>query len=154
LTTVTQARQALRTRLESGSIVDAASNPVPLRWQFERETGLPDEPSAFVYTEFLVESAEFMEHGRGRGYNRFRNFARAVSWVFVPQDTGLTEAELIGNQIADLLRSYKDTAITCEQAEVFPGGDGASLVPPGLSSEVGNYAWATCETQLFFDLIG
>ena len=159
MTTVTQARLALRAVMENGSIVDAGGNPVPLRWQFERKDSngsptLPDDPAAFVYTEFLVEEGAFVEHGRGRGYNRFRNFARALSWIFVPQDSGLDEAELIANQIANLLRSYKDAAITCEKADVLPGGDGASLVPPGMTSEVGEYSWAACETMLFFDLIG
>jgi hypothetical protein len=149
LTTVTEARLALRTVMENGNIVDAASNPVPLRWRNEPEADLPDEPAPFVVTDFRVESGVFVEHGRGRGHNRYRNFAVAVSWVFVPQDTGLNEAELIANQIANLLRSYKDAAITCEQADVFSGDS-----PTSGSTDLGNYASAACETVLFFDLIG
>ena len=150
MTTVTEARLALRAVMENGNIVDAVNNPVPLRWQNEPEPDLPDEPAPFVYTEFLTESGTFVEHGRGRGYNRYRSFARAVSWCFVPQDTGLDQAEMIANQIANLLRSYKDAAITCEQADVFPGD---SMKPPG-SADIGNYSSAACETILFFDLIG
>jgi hypothetical protein len=150
LTTVTEARLALRAVMENGNIVDAANNPVPLRWQNEPAPDLPDEPAPWVFTQFLTESGMFVEHGRGRGHNRFRNFARAVSWCFVPQDTGLDQAEMIANQIANLLRSYKDAAITCEQADVFSGDS----LPSIGSADVGNYASAACETILFFDLVG
>lgn len=155
MTTVTEARLALRGVLENGNIVDSGNNPVPLRFANDPlPTDLPDEPAPLVYVEFLGEGGEFVEHGRGRGHNRFRNFARAVAWVFVPQNTGLDQAELIANQIADLTRSYKDGNISCERADVYPGGDGASLVPPGMISEVGSYFWATAETMLFYDLVG
>jgi len=72
----------------------------------------------------------------------------------VPKGWGLYAAEAIAEQIAALLRSHRDERISCFDATVIPGGDGAMLTPPGLSSEVGNYFWAACETSLTFDQIG
>lgn len=159
MTTASAARQAVRTRLEGGSIVDGASAAVPLRWQNEEadsagNVNLPDQPAPFVYCEFLTERADLVSFGGGAGSNRYRNPARLDAYVFVPKGEGLDEAELIAEQIATLFRSHRDATISCFDATVYPGGDGAELKPPGLQSEVGNYFWACCEVRLFFDQIG
>lgn len=154
MTTASQARAAIRTRIEAGAIVNAGNSAVPLRWQNEDGDPLPDQPAAFVYTEFLTDPAQLVSFGGGRGANRYRNPARIDSYVFVPRGEGLDQAELIAEQIAALFRSYRDSDIQCFEATVYPGGDGASLKPPGLSSEVENYFWAVAEISLFFDQIG
>lgn len=159
MTTAGQARGVIRSRIENGNIVDNASNPVPLRWQNETADSLgnielPDTPSPFIYAEFLTDPAQLVSFGGGRFANRYRNPARLDAYVFVPKGEGLDQAESIAEQIAALFRSYRDSNISCFDATVYPGGDGASLTPPGLSSEVGSYFWAVCECSLFFDQIG
>jgi hypothetical protein len=153
MTTAKQARTVIRSRLEAGGL------SVPLRWQNEEADSsgnveLPDLPAPFVYTEFLTDPAQLVSFGGGRYQNRYRNPARLDAYVFVPKGEGLDEAETIAEQIAVLFRSYRDTDISCFDATVYPGGDGASLKPPGLNSEVGNYYWACCEVSLFFDQTG
>lgn len=159
MTTVTQARGAARALIESGGIVAANGTAVPLRWQNEKEdsTGqiaLPDTPKPFVYTEFLVSRSAVIERGAGLGHVRHRHPAQVVAYVFVPKDEGLDEAEAIAEQIAVLFRPYRANGITVEDVTVEPGGDGASITPPGLQAPVGNYFWAACEVSLYFDLIG
>lgn len=153
MTTITQARQAIRARIEGGNIA-LNGEPVPLRWQNEDGGPLPDEPAPFVYAEFLNEGSSIVAYGAGRGGNTHRNRARVEAYVFVPKGWGLDAAENIAEQIAALLRSHRDEHVSCFDATVIPGGDGAQLTPPGLQSEVGNYAYAACEVSLTFDQIG
>jgi hypothetical protein len=157
--TATQARQAARSRIESSSIVDRLSNPVPFRWQNEAadslgNAALPDSPSPFVYCEFIVESGSIAGYGGGRNFNLYRNHARLVAYVLVPKNSGMDQAESIAEQIAALFRSYQDGTISCFDATVYPGGDGAAINPVGLNSPVGNYFYATMESSLIFDQIG
>ncbi len=153
MTTATQARQAVRSRMEAGSIAYGGA-AVPLRWQNEDGGPLPDEPAPFVYTEFLNEGASLAGFGGGRGSNLYRNRAVVEAYVFVPKGWGLDAAENIAEQIAVVLRSHRDAHISCFEATVIPGGDGAMLTPPGLSSEVGNYHYAATEVRLHFDQVG
>lgn len=159
MTTAAAARALIRTRIENGSVVDASAAAVPLRWQNEAadSTGnveLPDTPAPFVYTEFLVGRGVPAQFGGGRGANTYRNPIDVVSYVFVPKDEGLSEAESIAEQIAVLLRSYRSGDVSLFAATVQPGGEGADLTPPGLASDVGNYFWAVCEATGHFDQIG
>jgi len=158
MATASEARAAFRTRLAAGGIT-YGGQPVPLRWQNEAADSLgnrrlPDTPAPFVYSEFLNEGSTIVAYGGGRGGNVHRNHARVESYVFVPKGTGLDGAEAIAEQIAALFRSYRDQHISCFEATVMPGGDGAMLKPAGLASEVGNYFWAACEVRLHFDQIG
>lgn len=148
MTTVSEARGAVRARIE------ANITSVPLRWQNEDGGPLPDEPAPFVYAEFNTERGSLAGFGGGRGNNLYRNPARVEAYVFVPKGVGLDRAEEIAEQIAALFRSYRDQHISCFDATVYPGGDGAALTPAGLSSEVGNYFWASVEVSLHFDQVG
>lgn len=135
------------------------SNPVPFRWQNEAadsagNEALPNEPSPFVYCEFLVERSPVISYGGGVGQNLYRNYARLVAYVLVPKNSGMDEAESIAEQVASLFRSYRDATITCFEATVYPGGDGSSLNPVGLNSPVGNYYYASVESAVVFDQIG
>lgn len=152
MTTATEAYAVLRGILEGG--ID-----LPLRWQNENmdsegNAALPDMPAAFLYTEFLADRAELVAFGGGRGQNLYRNPARLDIYVFVPRGQGLAVALQYAETAAALFRSYRDNDVSCFAATVYPGGDGADLVPPGLRSEVNNYFYATVEIELFFDLIG
>lgn len=147
MTTAAQARGVVRARIE------AAGLGVTLCWQNETAV-LPDTPAPLVYTEFVTEPGRIASFGGGRGSNRYRNPARIEAYVFVPTGEGLDQAETIAEQIAALFRSYRDEHISCFDASVLPGGDGAMLVPPGLQSLAGNYFWAGVEVSLHFDQIG
>lgn len=157
MSTAKDVRQALRTRLEAGGL------SIPLRWPNEArdsdgDVELPDTPAPFAYIEFMNDGPEFgrgpSAFGNGRGQNLYRSNARLEAYVFVPKGEGLDEAETLAEQIAALLRSYRSTVVSCFDATVYAGGDGADLKPPGLTSEVGNYFWARCEVALHFDQIG
>lgn len=158
MTTAAAARQVMRARIEAAGI-SYGGNPVPFRWQNEDadsagNIALPDTPAPFVYAEFLTEAAALASFGGGRGQNRYRNPARLDAYVMVPKGQGLDAAEDIAEQVATLFRSYRDADISCFDATVYPGGDGASLKPEGLSSDVGNYFYAVTEVSLFFDQAG
>jgi hypothetical protein len=149
----------MRTIIEAASIVDSSSAPVPFRWQNENADSfgnaeLPSEPSPFVYCEFITEKAYLAGFGGGRSQNLYRNPARLDAYVFVPRGEGMDEAESIAEQIAALFRSYRDANISCFDATVYPGGDGASIQPAGMNSPVGNYFYAVTEISLHFDQIG
>lgn len=158
-TTSSQARLAMRTRIEAASIIDSESLPVPFRWQNEAadsqgNAALPDTPSPFVYCEFITEPGRLAAFGGGQGQNLYRNPARLDAYVFIPRGEGMDEAESIAEQIAVLFRSYRDANISCFDATVYPGGDGSSITPTGLSSPVGNYFFAVTEVSLYFDQTG
>lgn len=145
--TFSQAYDAVKARLESGSL------PFPLTWQNE-DMEMSDAPGVFAYTEIIVEDAEFAAFGGGRGLNTQRNFCRIDIYLFAPRGQGLKVATDAAEQAATLLRSYRDTVISCFSATVKPGGDGADLKPPGMSTTVDSYYWARATVDMYFDQIG
>jgi hypothetical protein len=158
-TTATQARMAIRNRIEAAPITDRNSAVVPFRWQNETadslgNANLPSDPSPFVYCEFITERGRLTAFGGGVGKNLYRNPARLDVYVLVPKNDGLDQAESIAEQVASLFRSYRDSDISCFDATVYPGGDGSSIKPAGLNSPVGSYFYATAEVSLYFDQIG
>ena len=153
MTTAAQARASIEARVAANLPTNDDSNEVTVYWQNQPVT-LPDTPAPFVYAEFLTDPAELASFGSGRSGNRYRNPARIDFYVFVPRDEGMTEAESIAEQLATLFRSYRDSSISCFDASVLPGGDGAALKPPGITSEVSNYFFAVTEVSLFFDIVG
>lgn len=151
MTTASDAFAAIKTRLTNNK----PSGLTFLVWQNEDPTALPDTPAAFAYVEFLVErSSGPAAFGGGAGRNLYRNPARVVVFVFVPRGKGLVTALDLAEQVATLFRSYRDNAVSCFEAVVQPGGDGAEISPPGMASEVNNYYWATVDVSLYFDQIG
>jgi hypothetical protein len=150
VTTASAAYAVIRARLEANTPAGLTA----LRWQNEDGAALPDTPAAFAYTEFLTDPATLVSFGGGVGANRYRNPARIECFIFVPRGQGLTVATDLAEQVASVFRGFRDADISCFEASVFPGGDGASIKPPGLSSEVDNYFWAVAEVSLFFDLVG
>lgn len=165
MTTSTAARQLLRSVIEGGNIVNAADQPVPLRWQNENVDSagnelLADPPAPFVFSEFTTSRGTFLTLGGGRGNNIYRAPFQFTAYVFVPKNDfvpserdGLEQAEAIAEQIAALFRSFYASGVSCTSVSVEPGGDGADLKPPGLHSEVGNYFWACADIAGHFDQI-
>lgn len=152
MTTATEAFIAIRTRIESGSIAYNGS-AILMRWQNETSHPIPDE-TPFVFTEFLTEPGGLAGYGGGAGANLYRNPARVHMFAFVPQNWGLTPATEIAELFAARLRSYRDTDVSIFEVNVYPGGDGASIKPPGWDSAVVNYFFAVAEAVLYFDQIG
>jgi hypothetical protein len=160
--TASQARKAVRSRIESGNITYTVSGntlAVPLRWQNENADSqsnapLPDVPAPFIFTEVLTERSRIVAFGGGVGANLHRNPLVVNAFVFVPRGWGLDTAEAIAEQVGNLLRSYRDGVVSFFEATVYQGGDGADIKPAGLESEVGNYFWAGCEAFGHYDRIG
>lgn len=148
--TTSQAVAAVRARLE------AAAFTFPLRWQGEDGGPLPDEPETFAFVVFNNDGSGRgpVAFGGGRGANLYRNQASVEVYVFAPSGEGLSVATDAAELIAAQLRSFRDSSISCFSADVIPVGEGASIKPPGLSSEVSNYQCAVAECALHFDQIG
>ncbi len=117
---------------------------------------LHDVPATFAFIVFNNEGSGRgpVSFGGGRGQNTYRNQATVEAYVFAPEGEGLSVATDAAEQLAALLRSYRDSSISCFSADVIPVGPGSSITPPGLSSEVSNYQCAVAEIALFFDQIG
>lgn len=147
MTTAAEAFAIVKNRITAGGL------SVTLCWQNE-DVQLPDTPAKFIYTEFLTDPADLVAFGGGVGRNLYRNPAQINSYVFVPRGSGITPAMQKAEQVAFLFRSYRDPDISCFDASVLPGGDGADFKPPGIDSEVANYFWALARTSLHFDQIG
>lgn len=150
MTTAAEAFAVLKAR----AIANKPAKVDALRWQNEDGDPLPDDPCNFIYTEFLTDRGSIAAFGGGRSNNRYRNPARLEAYVFVPRGQGNEIALQIAEQYAAIFRSYRDADISCFDASVLPGGDGADLKPKGITSRVSNYFYACVEVSLFYDLIG
>lgn len=152
MTTAAEAYAEVKARLEG----PGAGISIPLRWQGEDQTPLPDTPTAFAFVTFenLGSGRGPSEFGGGSGNNRYRNSASVVAYVFTPRGPGLQLALQNAETIAARLRSYRSAGISCSSADVIPVGDGSGIKPPGLDSDVNNYQCAIAEIDLWFDQIG
>lgn len=144
-TTYPAAWAVLRARAE-------ANVTLPMFWQFETNE-ISDTAEAFVYFEMVGQPAGFIEVGGGRGANRYRHNAEFNAFVFVPIGWGMQDALNRAEAVATLFRSFHESGVSCEGAEIHPVGEGAQLVPPGLQSAAGNYACAVVRVPLHFDQI-
>lgn len=127
---------------------------LPKYWQDENNNDLPDTPTPFVYFEWITERAELAGFGGGRGANLYRNTGELVGYVFIPVGWGLAEGLSRAETVAAAFRSYRDDYISCFGASVEPLGRGADMIPPGLSSAVGNYTVVMVLCEMHYDLIG
>ncbi|MGD9880457.1 MAG: hypothetical protein AB7F22_10620 [Reyranella sp.] len=126
---------------------------MPILWPDEGNE-LPVEPAPFVFIEMTTDRGAFIEIGGGRGSNTFRNRGELLAYVFVPIGEGLARALALAEPVAAAFRSYQGGGVTFDGATVQPLGEGASLVPPGLTSAAGNYSAAMVVCPLHFDQIG
>ena len=156
MATITTAFAAIRARLEAVAITDAEGNTLPFRWQYEDGGPLPEDPTAFCHVEMENFGAGRFPvgYGGGSGNNLYRNEGLVNAYVFVPNGQGISVAVALGEQVAARLRSYRDSTISCFAASVHPIGDGTSIAPSGLNSEVNNYTCAVVEIAIQFDQVG
>lgn len=154
MTTASQAFTAVKNRLTGSASVTGIS--IDLRWQGEDGGELPDTPEAFAYVVFDNRGSRPgpASFGGGRGANRYRNQVMIEAFVFAPNGEGIKSAMDHAETIAARLRSFRDSDISIFNADVMPVGDGASMAPPGLQSEVNNYICAMVEAPVEFDQVG
>lgn len=152
MTTIVGARAAVKTRIQaSGSGIT-----IPLRFKGDQQSPLPDTPTAFAFVVFNNEGSGGgpTAFGGGRGNNLYRNQGTVEIWVFSPNDEGEDVVLAHAETIAAWMRSFRDSDISCFSADVIPVGEGSSVAPPGLASEVNNYQCALVEITMHFDQIG
>jgi hypothetical protein len=156
MATITTALAAIRARLEAVAITDAQGNTLPFRWQGEDGGDLPGTPAAFAYVELENYGAGRFPagYGGGSGNNLYRNEGQINAFVFVPNGQGLSVAVALAEQVAARLRSFRDSTVSCFSASVHPIGEGTSIAPKGMNSEVNNYTCAVVEIAFHFDQIG
>ncbi len=147
-TTLAGAFAVLRSRAE------AQITTLPLYWQDEDNFDLPDEPSSFVFFEFIARRGRLVAFGSGQGGNLFRTQGELNAYVFVPRGSGLTVAAGYAETVASAFRSYRLGGVSCFDATCHPLGEGEALNPPGLSSVAGNYACVVAQVSLHFDQVG
>lgn len=153
MATADEAFRELRQAIENGGL------GIPLRWQAEDAdsnglVALPDIPAPFMYGDFLAETVELISFGGGQFRNTYRNRCVLYLWVFVPRGLGMSPANVYAEQAASILRSYRTANVSCFDARVNPGGDGAQVQPPGLRSEVNAYYYSYAEIAFWYDQIG
>ncbi|MGE0290330.1 MAG: hypothetical protein AB7I42_24900 [Bradyrhizobium sp.] len=131
---------------------EAEVTGVTLLFAFEDNYDLPDTPAPFAFFEIVSDGrGDFIEVGAGRASNRFRNRAMLNAFVFVPVGWGMQAALDAAEPIAKAFRRYAVPYLKSQGATVHPVGEGAQLVPPGLSSAAGNYSACVVEIPLYFD---
>lgn len=126
---------------------------LPLYWQDERNV-LPPTPAPFVYFEFSTDRARHAAFGGGRGSNLHRVAGELIGYVFWRRGAGLDVGLGYGETVAAVFRSWRSNEVSCSVATVQPLGEGAALVPPGLSNAAGNYSCVAVIVALHFDQIG
>lgn len=127
-----------------------------LKWQDDDQV-LPSTPAPFVFFEIHLDRAGFAAFGGGRGQNLQRNTGELNGYVMVPRGWGLETMAGYAELIATAFRSYRSNDISCFEASIMPIGEGAQLVPPGLSQQdgfAGNYACILCSVEFFYDQVG
>lgn len=159
MTSITGAFDAIRSRLEGGSYTDGTGAALAaswLRFQGEDAGALPDDATTFAYVELENFGAGRgpAAFGGGSGNNLYRNEGLINAFVFVPNGWGLRAAVVQAEQIAARMRSFRDSSVSCFSASVHPIGEGTSIAPKGLNSEVNNYTCAVVEIAFHFDDIG
>lgn len=154
-TSIADVLPAVLARLaEAPAIEYPSGRALPFRYQDDSAGDLPDTPAAFAYIEHqnFGSGRGPAAYGGGRGLNLYRNEGSITVYAFTPKGEG-THTQL-AETIAARLRSFRSDAISCFSADVHPIGDGSSLRPPGLQSEVSNYSCAIVECAMHFDQIG
>lgn len=139
---------------ESPAVQGTTGAALQCRYQDDGLGDLPDEPTEFAYIEHenFGSGRGPAGYGGGRGANLYRNEGLITIYAFSPKGQG-THTQLAEN-IATRLRSFRSDTMSCFSADVHPIGDGSSLRPPGLQSEVSNYSCAIVEVAIHFDQIG
>ncbi|MDP2410357.1 MAG: hypothetical protein Q8M26_08730 [Pseudolabrys sp.] len=123
-------------------------------WDKDAVPTLPDDPEPFLFFYIDTGRPEFVAFGGGRGNNLQRTEGDLVGLVFLPRDWGLEEHASYGEHVASAFRSHRDAHVSCFATEPQPAVDGSSLKPPGLESEVVNYACVVVAVPFHYDHVG
>lgn len=123
-------------------------------WDKDVKPVLPDEPEPFAFLYVETDPGRFVSFGGGRGANLQRTDGELVALVFIPRDWGLEQHASYGEHVASAFRSYRDVHVSCGAVSPQPVVDGSALKPPGLDSEVENYACTVVAVPFHFDAIG
>lgn len=139
---------------ESPAVQNATGGTLTLRYQDDGQGDLPDTPTDFAYIEHenFGSGRGPAAFGGGRGSNLYRNEGLITVYAFTPRGDG-THTQVAEN-IAARLRSFRSDTMSCFSAAVRPVGDGATMRPRRLESEVNNYSCAIVEVAFHFDQIG
>ncbi len=127
---------------------------LPVYWDKAAKPRLPGKPAPFVFFLLETDPARFVAFGGGRGANLQRIRGELIGLVFVPRDWGLEQHAAYGEHVAAAFRSFRDQHVSCFAAAPQPAVDGSNLKPPGLSSEVVNYACTVVSVAFQFDQVG
>ena len=150
MTTATEALAAIKSRLSTGIAFTLyyQGDPAPI---------LPDTPTAFgfvVFDNFGSGSFGPVSFGGGAGQNRYRNEAVIEIYVFSPNRYGAAAVLAHAETVAARLRSYRDSYVSCFNADVKMIGPGSSISLPEIGGAVNNYQCAVAECSFHFDQIG
>ena len=148
MTTLAQAVASLKAR------ASAQVTLLPCYWDKDQKPQLPSDPAPFAFAYVELDPAALIAIGGGRGGNLMRAEGELVVLVFVPRDWGLEEHARLGEHAAAAFRSFRDAHIACGAVSPQPAVDGSSLKPPGLDSEIENYAVTVVAVPFWFDFIG
>lgn len=127
---------------------------LPVYWDKDVKPVLPDDPAPFAFLMIETDPARFVAFGGGRGANLQRIRGELQAMVFLPRDWGLEEHASYGEHVAAAFRSYRDDHVSCFASAPQPAVDGSGLKPPGLESEVVNYACTVVAVPFSFDQVG
>ena len=148
MTTLAQAVASLKAR------ASAQVTLLPCYWDKDQKPQLPDNPSPFAFLYVEMDPASLISIGGGRGGNLMRAEGELIAIVFLPRDSGLEKHAQLGEHVAAAFRSFRDEHVACGAVAPQPAVDGSSLKPPGLESEVENYACTVVAVPFWFDFIG
>lgn len=127
---------------------------LPVYWDKDAQPVLANEPTPFAFLMIESDPARFVGYGGGRGSNLQRTQCELVCMVFVPRDWGLEQHASYGEHVATAFRSHRDEHVSCFAVSLQPAVDGSSLKPPGLDSEVVNYACTIVAVPFHYDQVG
>lgn len=127
---------------------------LPVRWDKDTREPLPDEPAPFVFFTIETDGGRYAAFGGGRGANEQHVDGELVGLVHIPRDWGLEEHATYGEHVAAAFRSYRGEHVSCGAVAPQPAIDGSNLKPPGMESEVENYACVLVAVPFFYRQIG
>lgn len=152
MTTASQALAALRSRLSGAGL------SFTVYWHGDDQPVLPDEPTTFAFMILNNDGSGFSPagFGGGLGSNLYRNRATLEAYVFAPPTgaDGMGPVMDIAELIAARFRSFRDSNVFVQAADVEPIGEGSNISVPGLETAVNNYLCAVAVVKLHFDQIG
>lgn len=122
---------------------------IPILFQGE-DNILPDISSSFIFIDIIVWNNRIAAFGGGLGRNAFESRGNYDAYCFVPKGYGVGYALDYAQQVRNAFRGFRNDDLIIEQLMVTPGGDGSSIKPDGIPSEVSLYYFALVEIVFSF----